>query len=426
MRKAIRERASRARQPLRPGKGTFFLCLVGLIIGAGSARAQEMDADRFTLRGFGTLAATWQHSSEAGVDYRRFVGQPKGVSDGEIEFQPDSIFGAQIDVPFGRDFSANVQGVTRLRADGDWHPTISQAYLRYSPDDSWVFRAGRLGYDIYLLAESRQVGYSYLAMRPAPEVYGLLGNDDVDGADVTYTRRIGRGLLRARVFGGESANETATADGMSFEVKANVRGAVLDYLYRGWTARAAFVDFRYEPHARFEPLATALRMTGVPDAVRIADGLAQDELTSRGMQLSVVYDSGPLQTQVLYSKILSDSVSGPDVESAYAQVGYRLRKWTPFVAFANSANRDPARDAGLPDFGELAALNAAVYQIQKGQRTTQHTTSVGLRYDYSSHLDFKLQVDRISITDSVLMLDRRPGRGPLDMTVVAAGVDFVF
>lgn len=428
MRKAKREWASPMREPLRPGKGTLYigLGLLCLVFGTAPLRAQTPDAERITLRGFGTLAATWQHSSNDDVEYRRFVGQPNGVRSGDIELSPDSIAGAQIDLRFGGGFSATVQGLTRLRPDGDWHPEISQAYLRFSPDDSWVLRAGRLGYDIYLLAESRQVGYSYLAMRPATEVYGLLSNDSVDGADVTYTRRIGRGLVRARLFGGASANDVITAPRTNSHVEADVRGAVLDYLYRGWTARAAFVDFRYDPDPRFAPLAAALRMTGMPRATSIADGLAQDEFTSRGLQLSVVYDDGPLQAQVLYSRILSDSVSGPDVESASVQLGYRMRKWTPFVAYANSVDRDPIRDAGLPDFGELAMLNAAVVQIQNGLRGTQHTTSAGVRYDFSSRVDFKLQVDRISIKDSVLMMDRRPVRSPGDMTVIAAGVDFVF
>jgi hypothetical protein len=51
-----------------------------------------------------------------------------------------------------------LQGVSRMRADGDWTVRISQGFVRWSPDESWVLRAGRIGYDIYLLAESRQVG----------------------------------------------------------------------------------------------------------------------------------------------------------------------------------------------------------------------------------------------------------------------------
>ncbi len=137
----------------------------------------------------------------------------EGAESGELDFGTDSIAGLQIDAALNSKFDVVVQGVTRQRADGDWTPRLSQGFLRFSPDDSLVLRAGRIGYDIYLLAESRQVGYSYLAVRPSPEFYGQITNDDIDGLDVAYTRRIGRGLFKARVFGGAGSGELAFADG---------------------------------------------------------------------------------------------------------------------------------------------------------------------------------------------------------------------
>lgn len=399
--------------------------VAALFLAAAAASAQDMAADRFTFRGFGTLAATWQDAE--GVDYRRFIGQPRGVAEGEVELHTDSIAGAQVDFALHQVLSISVQALTRLRPDGDWHLGVSQAYLRYSPDDSLVLRAGRLGYDIYLLAESRQVGYSYLAMRPSPEIYGLLGSDEVDGADVTYTHRLGRGLARMRLFGGGSSNQVAFVDGSYIDTDAEIYGAVFDYLYRGWTARAAVVKFQYDPDPQLALLAAGLNMTGQPQAMSLAPGISRDKLTSNGVQLGVVYDEGPLQAQVLATHIISDSIAGPDLDSVFTQVGYRFGQWTPFLAFARSRDRNPIEGTGLPDLPMFAPLNFAVLQVQANSRSTQHTTSVGVRYDLSSRFDFKLQLDRISLRDSSLMLDRRaPPGGPLDMTVIAAGVDFVF
>jgi hypothetical protein len=290
-----------------------------------------------------------------------------------------------------------------------------------------VVRAGRVGYDIYLLAESRQVGYSYLAMRPSLELYGLLGNDEVDGADVTYTHRAGHGLVRARLFGGNSSNEVAFADGTYSDTKAEIRGAVLDYLYRGWTARAALVEFGYDADPGFAMLAAGLRMTGMPQPMALADQLDDKQLESTGLQLGIVYEDGPLQAQLLYTQIDSDTIAGPYVKTLFTQVGYRLDKWTPYLGFADSRDQRGIAATGLPDLPMFAPLNGAVYQIQSSLRSTQHTTTVGVRYDLSSHFDLKLQWDRVSLADSSLMLDGRvPPGGPLDMNVVAAGVDFVF
>jgi hypothetical protein len=425
MKRKSLERPSSARNGLRGKCNTLLVTLVALLAGA-QACAGGFATDRFTFRGFGTLAATWQDSGED-VAYRRFIGQSRGVADGEVELHTDSIAGAQIDFELREGLSLSAQGVTRLRPDGDWHPGLSQGYLRYSPDESLVLRAGRLGYDIYLLAESRQVGYSYLAMRPSPEIYGMLGSDEVDGADVTYTHRLGRGLARMRLFGGGSSNQVAFVDGTYDDTAADIHGAVLDYLYRGWTARAAIVRFQYDPDPQLALLAAGLEMTGAPGAVGIARGLSRDELTSNGVQLGLVYDEGPLQAQLLTTHITSDSIAGPDLDAVYAQVGYRLGQWTPFLAYASSRDRDAIAATGLPDLPMFAPLNVGVRQVQSNVRSTLHTTSFGLRYDLSSHFDFKLQIDHISIRSSSLMLDRRvPPGGPLDMTVIAAGVDFVF
>ncbi len=99
------------RQSLRRGTCVSVISMFAMLcIGGASVQAQEVNADRFTLRGFGTLAGTWQDAKD--VDFRRFVGQPSGVGKGNIEFQPDSIAGLQVNARIGSDLSATVQGVT--------------------------------------------------------------------------------------------------------------------------------------------------------------------------------------------------------------------------------------------------------------------------------------------------------------------------
>ncbi|HYJ41679.1 MAG TPA: hypothetical protein VEW08_12880, partial [Steroidobacteraceae bacterium] len=206
-----------------------------------AAHAEELVAKQFTLRGFGTAAATTQNAE--GLEFRRSTAQQLGVEANEIELYTDSIAGVQVNAKLGSKFDVVLQGLTRQHADGGWNPEMSLGFLRFSPDESWVLRAGRVGYDIYLLAESRQVGYSYLALRPAPELYGMMSSDGIDGGDVAYTHRLGRGLARARLFGGKGSGETAFADRSHVESDADVYGACFDYLYRGWTARLALVQY---------------------------------------------------------------------------------------------------------------------------------------------------------------------------------------
>src|SRR5687767_13237596 len=143
---------------------TIFVGIVATLATSGRARAQDVDlqARRLEVRGFGTAAATY-HDAE-GIEFRRHIGQAHGAEAGQATFGVDSLAGLQIDYDFDAHFTAVTQGVSRQRADGDWKMHATQAFVRWSPDESLVLRVGRIGYDIYLLAESRQVGYSYLAV----------------------------------------------------------------------------------------------------------------------------------------------------------------------------------------------------------------------------------------------------------------------
>jgi hypothetical protein len=60
-------------------------------------------------------------------------------------------------------------------------------------------------------------------------------------------------------------------------------------------------------------------------------------------------------------------------------------------------------------------------------RATQHSASLGVRWDLSSHWAAKLQADFTTLEDSALNFDRRPpGSGEVHMTVLSASVNFVF
>jgi len=399
-----------------------LLCALGL---SSRALTQDLEVPRFSVRGFGTLAAT-THDAE-GIEFRRSSDQADGVGEGDVDLATDSQAGLQLNLKLATHFDAVVQGVTRMHSDGKWTPRVSQGFVRYSPDEALVIRAGRVGYDIYLLAESRQVGYSYVTLRPSLEFYGMVTNDEVDGADASVTMRVGPGLARARVFGGEGSSDTAFMDGTNTETVGQVLGTCFDYLYRGWTARVALLRFRFDADPGIAPLLGALRATGSPQAAAIADSLGHDEYESLGVQLGVAYEEGPLQALLLYGGATSNSIAVPEFSKYYAQVGYRVRQWTPFLSYASSRDRNPVRGTGLPDIPQLAPLEAAVRRVQLSSRSTQHTVSAGARFDLSEHVDFKVQIDRTSLEDTSLVFDHRnPPGGPANMTVLAASIDFVF
>jgi hypothetical protein len=403
----------------------LLLLIVLFVVGTSTLPAQELEGKRFTLRGFGTLAAT-THDAED-IEFRRNTGQGRALEADGVGLFTDSVAGVQANVKASDDLEFVLQGVTRMTVESDFKPSLTQAFLRYSPDDSLAMRAGRIGIDIYLLAESRQVGYSYVPLRPSTEFYGLLANDAIDGGDLAVTYRVGRGLLRGRVFAGKGTDDMAFADGTHSSAPSDVFGACLDFLSGGWTARVAVGRWRYDTFPGVAELVGGLRMTGFPQALAVADDLDQPTFQSTGIQLGVAYDDGPLQAQLLLGGIDSDPIFGPDTVTAYAFTGYRVRHWTPFASFSSARDRAAMRTTGLPDIPELAPLNEGVWMMQSLVRTTQRTTSIGFRYDISANLDLKFQLDRVKLVDTALVFDRRAGTGgEADMTIAAVAVDFVF
>jgi len=68
---------------------------------------------------------------------------------------------------------------------------------------------------------------------------------------------------------------------------------------------------------------------------------------------------------------------------------------------------------------------AGITELVNGLNVNQYTYSAGVRWDFSDHADFKLQVDRVWSQGPPLVINLQPGFNG-HLTVVSAVVDFVF
>lgn len=393
--------------------------------GATATRGAEIGPDALTFAGFGTFGMVYH--DETGLEYRRSITQRHGASAGEIDLATDSLFGLQVTGALRPDLQIVVQGITRLNADGNWNPQLALGFLRYAPDAAVLLRAGRIGYDTYLLAESPAVGYSYLPIRPAPEFFGLFATDNLDGADATYTHPAGNGMVRARVFAGYSSGEQASADGVRTSTDSRVFGGMLDYSYHEWLVRLGAIGIHVVGAPDLSGLAAALRATGTPEAIALADELNSTNRSIRAVQFAVAYDGHPIQGQLMLTRLNSDMPVGPKLNSGVATIGYRYRHATPFLSFAIAKSFANIQSTGLPDVPPFDALNAAAHTVQTAGQTTQRTLSAGVRYDLTPHVDLKLQVDHVQSGETNLVFDRAVApRDQAHMTLFGLAVDFVF
>ncbi len=379
--------------------------------GADDERFEPVPA--FTLKGFGTAAAT--RSNDDNAEFVRDLSQPNGLK-GRWSGKVDSVLGIQADFRISDNTSAVVQGITRYRYDGSWRPELSWAFLRHDFSPDVTARVGRLGTEFYMLADSRLVGYSNLTIRPAPEYYGPLVLSYFDGVDVSATTPLGPGLLRGKLFAGLAAEKAPFAEPLTWDLRDSpMVGGNIDYLVGAWQFRIGHAQIQFKNDQPINQMA-GFDLTGLAPELKIVN------TTTNFDSIGMVYDEGPLQVHGMLSRIGYDSAVYEDTRAGYLVVGYRIGRFTPYVGLSRAKSKAAKLTTPLPPF-----LNQQIRQIMAQTHSDQHTITLGTRWDFQQNLALKAQLDFVRGNDD----SRFPVRNANPdwdgrMTVFSVALDFVF
>lgn len=202
------------------GKIISLILLTALCI--GKLNAQTGDASQtFNIRGFGTVGLARSSSDHA--EFVRDLSQTSGLKGGQWSGRIDSILGLQGNWQLSKEFELVGQVVSRLHYDRSHNPELMWAFAKWEPDARLSLRAGRIGADFMMLADSRLVGYSYLPARPSSDFFGPLFFSHFDGVDLSMTLPVGDDLVRGKLFAGRTQEK---AGGVSvFGIPAVLRSA---------------------------------------------------------------------------------------------------------------------------------------------------------------------------------------------------------
>ncbi len=402
------------------------LAIGTLVCSLCSPAAADLGERRLSFGGFGTLGALYH--DEDGIEYRRSVSQPSGAEAGKLDFDTDSLAGLQVNAAWNQQLELVVQGVTRLTPENDWQPELTRAFLRYDYAGMAELRAGRIGWEIYPRADSRDIGYSQLTIRPAVEVFGIGPTAYFDGAELALTHPVGDGLASLKLYGGAASGKVVSADRSANNLDGTrIWGGHVQYLHGPWIVRVGAGHYRLDEVVSLDGLADGLRQTGQPQALALAA-----EFDRRGRDIlftvaGVSYSEGPLQVQLFAANVDGEAATSPNLRVGLLTGGYRIDKFTPYALLAVVDNQDDVRGTGLPDTPEFAALNAGALAVQAAAQYNQRSAAFGVRYDFAPKLALKLQLDRIWVRDSNLVFDRNPPpRDRFEMTVLGVALDFVF
>lgn len=394
--------------------------------------AYDFEQKRTKFSGFATLGALKSGSEKLG--FQRNVSQ-EGQFGGHWSLEPDTLLGLQMDTAFTNKLTGAIQVVARDRVSNDAEDSIEWAYLKYRLNPAITLRAGRIGMDLFMLSEYRNLGFAYLWARPPVEFYGTIAFDHFEGVDIGYSRSLGNGTFEAKLFGGRTSSTFAYGDdGFDF-ILDPAFGLSLSWENETWHAKLSIAELKFgkEMYKEFgvEQFIDALEEFQSVDSPIEWQGIDQlkEDLDPEGdgilyYALGLTYDNSPWIIHAEASYIKSDYDVYQNFFNKYLSVGYRIGPTTVYAMGAQAENTkdrvivegptleeqvipnfnllSPAQQAAILQqqaelqeaFEQSQELHAAIQFNFDSAKTDQKTFSIGMRWDIRYDLALKIQVDQ--------------------------------
>lgn len=372
------------------------LTLALLLALKGAVASESVLPGNFQVNGFGSVGLTRSSNPQAG--FVRELNQPDG-SQGNWRSETDTLFGLQANWQISSQLTAVAQGISRYHYGRSYDPELMLGFVRYEPNGNTSIRLGRVATDFYLYSDSRQVGYSYLTVRPSTDYFGVLPFSHIDGADLQLSQPVGDSVIRGKVYWGKLDEQLPLA-ARSWSLRgSSLQGINIGWQQGAWTVRASTSELRFAHNLPIAELSSGLRQVAplYPGAAEAATALDVAHSRSRFHSLGGVYDEGPLQVQLMFSQARHSTRAFQDWDAGYLLAGYRRGAFTPFAGYSWIHSRSTTLETGIPSGinAGLDSLNAGVARVLADGYSHQQTTTLGLRWDFASNVDLKFQIDWI-------------------------------
>jgi hypothetical protein len=400
-----------------------------------AALAVEVDAGGIPLKlsGFGTVGAAY--SSEKNADYLVDEFKPNGPGyTHNPSFDADTRVGLQLSAQFTPSVSAVLQVIAQQNYQNSYRPGVEWANVRWQPMPDLALRAGRVVLPVFMVSDTRRVGYANPWVRPPVELYSMIPVTFSDGFDAAYRVATGPAMHNLQATFGTSDSHFPAASGFEPSV-AKVRdiAAAFDNVEIGpATLRVSYGQAKLNIPS-YQQFSDAFAAFG-PIGQAIADKYTVVNKRITFVGLGAAYDPGAWFVQAEWARFKTNSVLGTK-EAGYVSGGYRFGKLTPYATYARSRLASNLTEPGLP----VAALPPAVQPTaaflngllnqQLNFVPRQSTASVGLRWDVFRNAAVKVQYDHIDLDDGSHgpFGNLQPGFTPGGRShLYSAVLDFVF
>ena len=408
--------------------------LAGLVACALQAPAALAQAPHVSFSGYGTLGAV--HSDNDQADYLVDAFKPNGPGHSrDVSWDVDSRLGLQALAQFSPRVSAVVQLIAQQRHDNRYTPVVEWANVKLDVTPDIALRAGRMVLPVYVMTDSRRVGYANPWVRPPVEVYSMVPVTSIDGADAIWRLPLGeRGSNTMQLTIGRSSSDFPNASGFDAGT-ADARDlvALVDTFESGpFTLRSSYGEAKLTIAAYREAFGV-FRQFG-PVGESIVDRYLPVDRRVTFVGVGASYDPGAWFVNAEYARFNTRSIVGHR-SAWYVSGGARVGKFTPYATYARIDAESETSDPGLPVAAFPAPLQPAATALNAGLNAQlnalprQSTISLGVRWDFLRNAALKLQYDQVRLGAGSFGTfgNVQPGfTAGGKVRVFSAAVDFVF
>jgi len=260
-------------------------------------------------------------------------------------------------------------------------------------------------------------------LRPTPDFYGSLVFSYIDGVDVSATVPVASGLLRGKVFWGQSPEKTPYASGILWDMQgSDLVGGNLDYSVGPWQVRLSHAQVRFHQEMPVDALLQSIGINLGQSYLSLVPEMAMAGSQTSFNSLGLVYGQGPLNVQLMLNQIKYNSAAYADTKSGYLLAAYRMGAVTPYLGVSRSFS-----DLETLPSSEVPGVNSVTSLLVAQSVTNQYTYTLGGRWDLQKNLALKAQVDWIhGQPASRFAFKTVQTNWDGHMTVFSLALDFVF
>lgn len=321
-----------------------------------SAHVYALDVtSNFSVRGFYTLDATASDSNGAELPF--YQNDP--IETGEYRFDASHL-GLQLDYFPLSSLSITLQGIASAQSNNSVNSSLEWAYASYELGKDLYLRGGKMKISFLQGTELRYVGFSRLWARPLIPNSGAGGFDDYVGGEMLKSLNAFGYNLRFQAAAGIAEHQRDFVKNryiglFSTRIEKSESWLTLSLLQAGYDLNTPFGDELLK--------AANLYMASLESEVNLG------------------------RTVVNLGLAQSDSVVNPDEFLAYLSLGYRMKRFTPFVFVSEKRISYDASE--FPD--DMPAPPGSPPRPNGTDKSD--TLALGCRYDLGSTYALKFQFE---------------------------------